>query len=178
VSPMQSRKGPELAVRAFAATSRDTEMVMVGDGPERSRIEGIVRSLGLADRITFTGHVSHDEALEIVGRATVALFTGLREEGGLALTEAMMLGTPVVVLANGGAATIARAAVDADSVDLIQPSTLSGTIAAMGRAIERHMKRAIVDPADRTPLLDREAAIRQLEVIISQAIDAGSSSPG
>jgi glycosyltransferase involved in cell wall biosynthesis len=55
------------------------------------------------------------------GSAAV-VFTGLREEGGLALAEAMLCGAPVMVLGNGGARTIAAAGTDATRVALIEPS--------------------------------------------------------
>ena len=78
-----------------------------------SRIEELATRLGVDDRMEFTGRVDHETALETLANATVAVFTGLREEGGLALAEAMVLGTPVVVLENGGAATIASTEADA-----------------------------------------------------------------
>jgi glycosyltransferase involved in cell wall biosynthesis len=175
VSPMESRKGPELAVRALAMTSSDIEMVMAGDGPQRRRIEDVARELGVEDRISFEGMVPHDRALEIIQQADVALFTGLREEGGLALAEAMLLGTPVVVLANGGAAAIARASTDPERVSLIAPKRSSATAKAMAAAIERQMEQERTRPAGaRRPLIDRAAAIEELERLVRAARGIGS----
>jgi len=175
ISPMESRKGPELAVRALAETSSSIRMVMVGDGPERARIEQVVDSLGLENRITFAGQVPHQRALEIVEGATVAVFTGMREEGGLALAEAMLLGTPVVVLANGGAATIARTATDPDCVSMVEPGSVSGTITAMAAAIDYQTGRSRAVPHDdRISLIDQESAVRQLMALVETAIAAGS----
>lgn len=175
VSAMEPRKGPELAVRALANTSDDVEVIAAGDGPDRTRIERIAGELGLSDRITFEGTVSHDRALEIIQGAAVALFTGLREEGGLALAEAMLLGTPVVVLANGGAATIAESATDPDRVTLVEPGALADTIAAMSKALDHHMDRYETEQGrGSSPLLDQEAAVVELERLVGSALSIGS----
>ncbi len=169
VSPMESRKGPELVVRALARTRPDIHMVMAGDGPERARIETIAETLGVTDRITFVGQVPHDQALEIISGAAVSVFTGLREEGGLALTEAMILGTPLVVLGNGGAETIARSSVDRERVSVVDPAGLHETIAGVARAIE-HQIDAGRSTANRprTPLIDQEAAVEELSSLVTE----------
>lgn len=177
VSAMESRKGPELAVRALAVTSPGIEMIMAGDGPERPRLEDLARELGISDRIRFEGRVSHDRALEIIGDGTVALFTGMREEGGLALAEAMLLGTPVVVLANGGAATIARSSTDPSRVSMIAPTGVSSTIAAIATALEHQIAREQDGVfRERSSLLDQDAAVRELEVLVRSAYTSGMRS--
>lgn len=167
VSPMESRKGPELAVRGLAAASPDIRMIMVGDGPEFERMRKLATTLGVDGRITFTGQVAHARALEIIGGASVALFTGLREEGGLALAEAMKLGIRVVVLAHGGARVIAAASVDCDRVSLVNPGVLDETILRMGEAIDLQMAEATrQEGSQRTSLLDEDEAVRRFGMII------------
>ncbi|MGI9611118.1 MAG: glycosyltransferase, partial [Acidimicrobiia bacterium] len=170
VSPMESRKGPELAVRALALTDHNIRMVMAGDGPERTRIEAIAQALGVVDRITFVGRVPHDDALRIIANARVAMFTGLREEGGLALAEAMLLGTPLVVLGNGGARTIAETTTDPDRVAIVSPADLAGTVSAFAAEVERLATSDAFDsPASRTPLIDQEAAVDALAGFVAEA---------
>lgn len=170
VSPMESRKGPELAVRALALTPEPIRMVMAGDGPERTRIEGIANALGVAHRVTFLGRVQHDNALEIIANARVAMFTGLREEGGLALSEAMLLGTPLVVLGNGGAKTIAETAIAPDRVTIVEPTDLDGTISAVAGALERLADTdEFDDPGARTALIDQDAAVDVLAGLVAEA---------
>jgi glycosyltransferase involved in cell wall biosynthesis len=170
VSPMESRKGPELAVRALALTPLPIRMVMAGDGPERARIEGIADTLGVAERITFVGRVPHNDALQIIAHARVALFTGLREEGGLALTEAMLLGTPLVVLGNGGARAIAATTTDPDRVAIVRPTDLDGTISDFAEALTRLADTDRFDsPHERTPLIDQDAAVDVLAGLVAEA---------
>ena len=171
VSPVESRKGPELAVRALAATPPGVSMVLVGDGPELGRIQRLAASLGVSDRIDFTGRVPHDDALRIIRDAAVVMFTGLREEGGLALAEAMLLGTPVVVLGNGGASVIAGAAVNPDRVSIVAPTTVDGTVRAMAAAVEGHFRWGQEEGGgERLPLIDVGAAQARLAEALEDAV--------
>jgi glycosyltransferase involved in cell wall biosynthesis len=146
-------------------------MVMAGDGPERARMEALAQNLGVAERITFLGMVPHDRALEVIRNADVAVFTGMREEGGLALAEALLMGTPVVVLANGGADAIAQAATRPDLVSRIEPASTKTTVAAMARALDVSMEREQGhQKAARGPLLDQEGSVEALRSLVNQAV--------
>ena len=167
VSPMESRKGPRLAVEALARTQSGARMVMVGDGPQRRRLERLAADLGVADRITFTGWVDRSEAVAYMSGATTALFTGMREEGGLALAEAMRSARRLIVLDHGGAGAIARRSTDPDRVALIRAAAPDATAAAMAAAIDRHF----AEPEPGTgPLLDRDAAVADLTAAIDTAL--------
>jgi glycosyltransferase involved in cell wall biosynthesis len=166
VSPMESRKGPRLALEAMAQTRTDARLKMVGDGPQRKRLEQAAVDLGVADRVTFTGLVPREEAVRLMRGATTVLFTGLREEGGLALAEAMYTARRVIALDHGGAGAIARAATDPGRVALVPPGDLNTTAAGLARAIEHHLDAA---PVSDQPLLDRTAAVRELAAAIEAA---------
>ena len=167
-APLESRKGPRLAVRALARTPEHVRLVMVGDGPERRAVERLAQRLDVAHRLELRGWVPRDEVLELMGGAAGVIFTGLREEGGLALAEAMLSGAPVIVLAHGGARTIAERAVDAGRVALIEPAGLSAAAQEMARA----MTRFVDDPPGGSgPLLDQEAARRELEAAFRSALE-------
>jgi glycosyltransferase involved in cell wall biosynthesis len=79
------------------ATTRDMDaLVVVGDGPERGRLEALARSRGVDVR--FTGVLPRDEALAWMRAAHVLLFASEEEGASTVLREAQALGTPVVVL--------------------------------------------------------------------------------
>jgi glycosyltransferase involved in cell wall biosynthesis len=146
-------------------------MIMAGDGPERRRIESLIHELGLSNRVELVGMVPHERALEIIAGASVAMFTGMREEGGLALAEAMLLGTPVVVLSNGGATAIASAATDPSKVSLVEPAGPHATAERMAAAIDHHISldRSVSEPT-RPPLIDQDAAIERLQTLVQAAV--------
>ncbi len=86
------------------------ELVLVGDGPERARLERLVAGLGLDDVVRLTGAVPRTGVVAELQRADVfalpmrTRLAGLNPEGlGLASLEAAACGLPVVVGRSGGA---------------------------------------------------------------------------
>jgi glycosyltransferase involved in cell wall biosynthesis len=167
LSPMESRKGPELAVRAMALTDPSTRLVMVGDGPELGRMKKLASDLGIDDRIDFLGRVDHDRAIQLLAGANAAIFTGLREEGGLALAEALYVGTPTIVLDHGGPSVIAGAAVDPDRVTLIATHAGKQAIRDLADAMSKSADR---DATAHKPILDRAAVTESLREIYTDVL--------
>jgi N-acetyl-alpha-D-glucosaminyl L-malate synthase BshA len=75
-------------------------LVFVGDGPERSRIEGRIRQLGLADSVRFLGKQLN--FVEVLQNSDVFLLPSQTEGFGLAALEALSCGVPVVGSRVGG----------------------------------------------------------------------------
>ncbi len=84
----------DLAVTAFNASGR--RLVVVGDGPERKRLEALA-----GPTISFTGHVTDAARTRLLATARGLVFPG-EEDFGIAPVEAMASGTPVVALGRGG----------------------------------------------------------------------------
>jgi teichuronic acid biosynthesis glycosyltransferase TuaC len=85
-------------------------LVVVGDGPERSRLEALARARGVDAR--FVGRVPRDEALAWIGAADVLIHASEAEGLSTVVREAEALGTPVAVHVDRGAprmrASVAR----------------------------------------------------------------------
>jgi glycosyltransferase involved in cell wall biosynthesis len=175
VGSLESRKCPRLAIEALAHADPDVHLTLLGDGPQRASLERLANGLGLRDRIEFRGAVPREDVLVALRGAAAAVFTGVREEGGLALAEAMSCGTPVIVLANGGAATIAAGTTDPDRATLIQPSGVRATAKRFGAAMTEHVRRTRTDA---TETIDFAAARAQLRDAFDAAIRAAAESTG
>ena len=165
VSSLESRKGVALALHALASASDDVHLTIVGEGPQRRSLERLARRLRIAKRVTFRGRVPRAQVADLVSAAAAVVFTGLREEGGLALAEAMICGAPVIVLANGGARTIAALGTDAARVVLIEPTGPDDTARRLGEAMTRFAHRP---PLVRTSLIDQATAKRALRAAFSE----------
>jgi glycosyltransferase involved in cell wall biosynthesis len=162
---LEPRKAPSLGIRALAQSDPAVRLLVIGDGPERGSLERLAHRLGVRSRVTFAGRVSRQEVLRALSAAAAAVFTGVREEGGIALAEAMGAGTPTIVVAHGGARTIAEAATDRDRVIQISPGGVDRTVRALADA----MSRLVLKPClARDPLLDAQRGSAQLEEIASQ----------
>ncbi len=103
VAHLRRVKRLELLVEAFAmvlAEQPDAWLLIVGEGPDRPRLEAAARRWGVEDRTAFTGH---REDVDAVWTAIdVAAMTSDREGTPTAALEAMTSGTPMVAFGVGG----------------------------------------------------------------------------
>jgi len=78
------------------------ELVILGDGPERSNLETFIREKNAGERITLVGQVSQDTLREWFAKATVFALNSRYEGLSHTLVEAMSTGAPVVATNIGG----------------------------------------------------------------------------
>jgi len=86
-------KGVDLALAAVAGC-RAVELEIVGDGPERSRLERLVRELGASERIRFIGFEA--DPVRRMASWRLLLVPSLHEGNPIAVLEALAVGTPVL----------------------------------------------------------------------------------
>jgi glycosyltransferase involved in cell wall biosynthesis len=114
-------KGVDTLLRAFAlvcATLPQAQLTVAGDGAERGALTALATDLGVAEQVTFVGHVSRDEVERLAADAWVqAVPSRWREPFGLVAAEAMMRGTAVVASDTGGL----REFIDHDQTGLLVP---------------------------------------------------------
>ncbi len=100
-------KGFWHAVRAFdryLQCGGRGALTIVGDGPERRRIQRYVEQRGLEERIRLVGAVPRERVPDYLSQADVLLHPSFRDGGSWSVLEAMSKGIPVVCLAQGGPA--------------------------------------------------------------------------
>jgi glycosyltransferase involved in cell wall biosynthesis len=132
-------KGFHLGLDAFArADIADAEYWIVGDGPERSRLEARARQLGLGDRARFFGWLPRSDSLLRLMDADVLVHPSLHDSGGWVCLEGMAARKPVICLGLGGP----NEQVTADAgvkIQALDPDQATGDIAAA-------MARLAADP--------------------------------
>ena len=97
-------KACDLALRAAAPLLRGNvaHFTVVGNGPERSRLEQLTKSLGIEEAVSFCGMVTHIEAMQRLRSADVLVFPSVREFGGGVVFEALAVGAVPLVADFGG----------------------------------------------------------------------------
>lgn len=83
-------------------------LVVVGDGPERPRLERLARDLQVSDRVYFAGQRSKKEALGLMAACDLFVLNSTYEGLPHVVLEAMALGLPVVATAVGGTPEVVR----------------------------------------------------------------------
>jgi glycosyltransferase involved in cell wall biosynthesis len=135
--------------------------VIVGEGPERPRIEERIRSLGLANSVTLTGQEGSAEPY--YGIAQVAVLSSLSEGSPNALLEAMAAGVPVVATRVGGIPEIVS---HGETALLVEPGDISGMSSSIAGLLKdpAGLAQRLVDRS-RERILERhapEARVRRL----------------
>lgn len=82
------------AARRVAVSEPSTHFVLVGDGPERSRLQSLTASLGLDGRVHFLGE--RGDVDRILAASDLFVLPSLSEGLSIAILEAMAAGLPVV----------------------------------------------------------------------------------
>jgi glycosyltransferase involved in cell wall biosynthesis len=77
-------------------------LLIIGDGDDRPRLETLVRQLGLASHVTFTGHVSHEQKVAYLNQLWIAVNPSPKEGWGLTVIEANACGVPVLAADSPG----------------------------------------------------------------------------
>lgn len=96
LSGLRPVKRIDRLIRAFAAFSTDIRslLVIVGDGPERARLECLAHEMGVADRTLFAGNIASPE--RALGLFDIFVLSSDSEQMPFAIIEAMAAGLPIV----------------------------------------------------------------------------------
>jgi lipopolysaccharide/colanic/teichoic acid biosynthesis glycosyltransferase/glycosyltransferase involved in cell wall biosynthesis len=133
VSALVPNKRVDLALRAFQG--RSDRLVVVGEGPERARLERLA-----GPNTTFLARLEEGELAALFTRCRALLHTGV-DDFGMVMVEALAAGKPVIACAEGGALDIVR---DGETGLLIG----APTVEAVREAIDRFERRTqAFDPA-------------------------------
>ncbi len=98
------KNGVEFLVRAMPllADRMDVEAVIVGDGPERPRLEALAQDLAVADRIRFLGARPNADMPGLIRSGDLAVIPSLMEATSVAALECMACEVPVAASRVGG----------------------------------------------------------------------------
>lgn len=138
------RKGHHIAIHALAKTLSihpQARLILVGEGEERKKLEGICRNLGVQDHVTFAGAVPNAELYKWYSSADLMILASSREGWANVLLESMACGTPVVAARIWGTPEVVAADVAGMLVD---ERTGEAFATAICELMERYPDRALV----------------------------------
>ncbi|MFC6723321.1 glycosyltransferase family 4 protein [Halobium palmae] len=101
--PVKGLKYLLKAIQSVVESGVNVHLRIVGDGQQRPQLEQLAGRLGIAQRVTFCGHVAFGpELLDYYRSSDVFVLPSLSEGVPKTLTEAMASGVPVVATDVGG----------------------------------------------------------------------------
>ena len=131
IARLVKRKRVDRLLQALAALSGlEVRLTVVGDGPERRRLEALATALGVADRVRFLGHVDEAAKRRALAAADLFVLASAHEGFGLVYLEAMQHGLPVVAASAGGQADFLE---DGRTGALVPNDDVAALAAAIGK---------------------------------------------
>jgi glycosyltransferase involved in cell wall biosynthesis len=156
------RKAVDIALSALAQLKgRPWTFDIVGDGPERARLEKYAFALGISDRVHFLGALANADARARLAGADVLLLPSREDGWGAVVNEALMCGVPVICSAACGASDLVAhdrgSVVKTDSVASLRDALADWTrapLAPQARALIREWTTRITGEVAARYLLD------------------------
>ncbi len=109
VMRLNQKKRAAALIRAFAklrkqVADRTFWLRIVGDGPERPKLERLATKLGVQDHVFFFGHRTREQIRDMFANADIFVMPSKMESFGLAALEARTAGLPIIAMAETGVA--------------------------------------------------------------------------
>ena len=127
VGNLVALKRHRLMIQALALLP-DTDLVIVGEGPERGAIETLAGARGVAGRVRLLGQMPQQKLPEIYGAADLLVLVSTHEGWPNVLLESMACGTPVVVSEIPGIHDIVGARAAGSIVADVMPDRLAAAV--------------------------------------------------
>ena len=93
-------------IKVLSKSEVSFKLVIIGEGPERRKIEKLAKGLGLENRTLLLGHKSHRETLSIMKSCDVLVLPSKSEVFSYSVIEALSLSKPVIATKVGGISEI------------------------------------------------------------------------
>jgi len=138
VSRLVKRKGHEFVIRALAQLRDYTPplyYVVVGDGPEKGNLELLAQTVGVSDRVLFTGTIQDEAVRQWYRKCDIVILTPYDIDGdvegfGITYLEANAFGKPVIASRTGG---VGSAVIHEKTGLLVEPQNTEAIVQAIRR---------------------------------------------
>ena len=135
-------------------------LCLVGDGPDRTRLERRMHELGVAKRCLFVGY--QENVARFYDAMDVLLLTSVNEGTPVSVIEALAAGRPVVATRVGGVSDVVRDGVDGFLAEVADVESLAARLAELAGDPEL---RTRMGNAGRAHVVDRYAVERLVDDI-------------
>lgn len=117
------KNGVDIAIKSWVKVISEipnAKLLICGDGPERHKLESLIRELGMVNNIKLIGNVSRKDIISYYNSSDCALMPSRMEAISISALEAMAVGLPVIAMRVGGLPEIV---IDGYNGFLVQPES-------------------------------------------------------
>jgi glycosyltransferase involved in cell wall biosynthesis len=171
VARLEPEKGHQFLLDAMPIILRgapDTWLAIVGEGSSLAALRAQASSLGVAERVVFTGR--REDVSALTADLTVAVLPSVREAQGISILEAMARRVPVVASAVGGIPEVVTSGVDGLLVPPADPAALAEAVL---RLLRDEALRRRIGEAGYATVRDRfsiDAQVRRIEAVYNEEL--------
>ena len=133
IGRLEPVKGFDLLIESWVNVNK--KLLIVGDGPEHSKLNSLIDKHGLGDFITITPSVSKEGLIEYYQKASLLIVSSRREGGPRVALEALYLHIPVISTNVGHMSQILPQEL------LAEPDNLESLKSLIGNWIDRSMSQ-------------------------------------
>jgi glycosyltransferase involved in cell wall biosynthesis len=137
VGRLERYKNVDLTIKAFRAMPSAARLVIVGDGPDRARLEAMARAGEPGWPVRFAGKVPDAELGELLAAATVVTSASDHEAFGLTLADGLAAGARVVASLIPAHHEVGQLAGPTAPISLVNPRDTSRYAAELRAALDR-----------------------------------------
>ena len=157
VAGLRSEKNVARLLRAFALVPPPARLTIVGDGPEHAALQAEAQSLGIGERVHFTGHI--DDPAPLYARFDVFALSSDTEQMPLSVIEAMAAGLPVAATDVGDVRAMLSAE-NAPFVSRLSETELARSLVALLQAPDLRARIGAENQAKARAEFDQAAMFR------------------
>ncbi len=137
VGHLTHQKRVHVTVQAFAEIAKqrpDARLTLIGHGPAREELETLCHTLGVADKVTFTGQIPNAQVLAHLASSQFFVMPSVREGFGIVYAEAMACGCVTVGTKGEGIADLIR---DGENGFLVEADRPEEIVAVVRECLQR-----------------------------------------
>jgi len=135
VGRLAAVKGVPLLLDCMAwlvGQGHDLALDLIGDGPDRSKLEAKVKTLGLEGRVIFHGYRNQDEVADVLSRAALFVLPSFAEGLPVVLMEAMAAECPSIATRIAGIPELVR---EGETGRMVDPGDVDALCKAIAQAL-------------------------------------------
>ena len=163
---LRAMEGHDVLIRATADLVNEfpsLSLDIVGDGPERSRLERLAKKIGLAGQVRFVGRQSRKQIAEAMKSCTLFALPSLVDQSGCLHVQAMSCGKAVIGCRGQGIAEIIQHGTNGF---LVGPGNEKELALAMCMLLQDPQRRRSLGTSARDSILDRFTVEQQADSLM------------
>lgn len=96
VGRLVEAKGFDLLIKSLQYMDHDIALLLIGDGPDREKLEKLSHKYNIANRIVFVGNIKNELTKRIIKASDLLVISSRREGFSYVFAESLLLNTPIV----------------------------------------------------------------------------------